>query len=381
MTSKQSNIPFSRKLAYSLVVTFLFLLLLEGVARVVEPLFFPWERSIPVPAPMAPGSEELRSKIEEIRRKAPPATVRHVPVPMQEDNQRGWSLKPNSSIEVGGIGIRINAEGMRGAELPPLESGALRLFSLGDSSIFGTSVREGEVFSSVAAGELSRAWNRQVVGIIGAVPGHDSSQSLKTLRMFGEKVKPAWVIIGNLWSDVYRGDGVHSVWDDVAYLPPVKQRLRGYALYRVLWQLLSPWLHTQQVRWIQSKDDLGTGEEGHEARVPLEDYIANLRAIVATSRKLGARVAFVVLPAPMDFDTVPPPVTIQAYRYAMRSLAEKEKAPLVDGPALFKKAGANLAYFVDNVHPSAEGHRLLGEELARVLLEVGPPPADRSQYE
>jgi len=333
-----------------------------------------------LPAPAAPGTRELRERLAEARRKAPPELARHVPIPLQEDPVRGWSLAPNTRFEMDGVSFRVNSEGLRGGEIPPLEPGEVRLFTLGDSSIYGSSVRESEVFSTVAAAILSRTWGRKVVGVIGAVPGHDSKQSLETLRLLGKKVQPTWVVVGNLWSDVYRKDGAHSILDDLAYLPPVKQRLRGYATYRIMWQLLSPWLNSQKVRWIQSRDDVGSLEDGPGTRVPIEEYVANLRAIVAESRGLGARVAFLVLPAPLDFDEVPPPPTVQAYRFAMRNLAKREGAPLVDGPALFKEAQVPLTYFLDNVHPSPEGHHLLGEALARALIEVGPPPPGSSRY-
>ena len=90
--------------------------------------------------------------------------------------------------------------------------------------------------------------------------------------------------------------------------------------------------------------------------------------------------AFLVLPAPIDLDSVPPPVTIQAYRYAMKRVAEANHAPLVDGSKLFKDMKVTITYFLDNVHPSPEGHRLLGQALAQALIEAGPPPQGRSHY-
>ncbi len=377
MTS--SKLPLWRKVLFSAMATVLVLLVIEGVCRLIEPRFFPYRRSVPIAAPAAPGADALREKLAAARDKAPEDLPRHMPIPLAENPETGWGLEPNSRFDLEGVSIRANSLGLRGDEIPPLERGEVRLFTLGDSSIYGDGVLE-EVFSSVAAALLGKAWGRKVVGLIGAVPGHDSGQSLKTLKRLGRKVDPTWVVIGNLWSDVYRADGAHPIADDLSYLPPVKQRLRGYATYRILWQLLSPWLATQQVRWIQSREDVGRLEGGVGTRVPLEEYIANLRAMVAEARALGARVAFLILPAPMDFDKVPPPITVQKYRYAMRSLAEKLGAPLVDGPAVFKAAHAPMTCFLDQVHPSAQGHQLLGKALAEALLKVGPPPPGQSHY-
>jgi lysophospholipase L1-like esterase len=111
--------------------------------------------------------------------------------------------------------------------------------------------------------------------------------------------------------------------------------------------------------------------------VPLSGYVANLRAIAALTREHGGRVAFLVLPAPMDFDRAPVPPTVSRFREAMKAVAREQGAALLDGPDLFLRSGADLGFFADNVHPTADGHRLLGVGLAQVLLEQGEPPPAR----
>ena len=84
----------------------------------------------------------------------------------------------------------------------------------------------------------------------------------------------------------------------------------------------------------------------------------------------GIQPVFLVLPAPMDFDTVPPPETVIAYRAAMATVAREAGAPLLDGPSLFKKEGS-MNDFIDQVHPSRSGHARLGHALADLL--AAPP--------
>ena len=81
-----------------------------------------------------------------------------------------------------------------------------------------------------------------------------------------------------------------------------------------------------------------------------------------------------MLPAPMDFNTGPPPETIQRYREVMRMVARSARAPLLDGPAYFRRQGANITHFKDQIHPNRKGHQLLGRGLAEIVGRMPPGP-------
>lgn len=369
-----------KALVYATLAASLVLALIEGLAALAEPHLFPYKRSLPIASPGAPGTEAFTEEAAQQRAHLDPSALPsagHTGIPLAADAQRGWSLPPNSEVQVSGVVIRGNSLGMRGSDLTPPVPGEVRLFTLGDSSIFGDGVDEVDVFSTVSAGMLARAWDRRVLGVIGAVPGHDSGQSLNTLKGLGERVRPTWVIVGNLWSDLYRREDPST--DPYVYLPPVKGILRKSALYRLMWRGMSPWLNATQVRWIEDQEDVGDVED-ETLRVPLRDYLRNLSEMAEVTRRLGARIAFLILPAPMDFDAVPVPDAVSQYRLGMKRVAAREGAPLLDGPALFKDRGGGPALFWDNVHPTAEGHFLLGTGLSELLEPFGPPPAGRSQY-
>jgi len=358
--------PRARRPLYALLVTVVMLGSLEIAARYAEEAWFPWHRSIPVPAPTHDPSGTFQAEAQQARQK-----IESGAIPLADDPERGWKLTPSMAMQSAGWSMRTNKDGMRGGELAPKPAGTTRLFSLGDSSIFGDGVDEDHVFTAVAAAELGRAIQAPVDSVIGAVPGHTSSQSLTTLRSFGARVTPDWVVIGNLWSDLYAGNFDVS---DHSYLPE-SETLRRSALYRLAWRALTPWLTARKVSFLASREDVGSLDgTGTPTRIPLPTYLANLRAMADEAKKLGARPAFVMLAAPMDLDVVPPPVTVSAFRDAMRTVAAENGAPLVDGPALFKSAGATVGYFDDQVHPNAYGHALLGHGLA-VALEAAPQVA------
>ena len=355
------------------LAVFLSLGALELVARILELAPVGWEpgagpQGVPPPSPLEPRVERaFGDRLLGIRQEAGHEIV------MVDDEERGWTLPRGvKSRPLLDGSIRSNSLGLRGPEVTPRAPGEQRLLTMGDSSIFGAAVPEKYVFSSVAARELERQWGSKVSAVIGAIPGYDSGQSLTTLKQLGLKVEPTWVVIGNLWSDLYHGD---------AEMARIKRRaiIRGplarFALYRQLRRFL-PGLRPVQVHWIFSDDDLGDPSEGRSTRVPLEQYTQNLEEMLLLSYKRGARVLFLILPAPMDFsDDVSDQPTVKKFRDAMRILAARHNALLVDGPAVFKKAGAGLAWFIDNVHPSAEGHELLGKAVADALVRVGKPAA------
>lgn len=348
-----------RRLLYSLVMLLVALGLVEAAARAVEPGLT--TRTLPLPFPMPDHDHEFEQRIETARRTAGDA------VPLVYDESSGWKLPPSRTERYGATVMRYNALGMRGPDWPPPAPGEVRLFTLGDSSIFGLGVMESQVFSSVAATELSTRWGRTVNGVIGGIPGFSTGQALGLQAHVEAAIGPSWVVIGALWSDVLSRDTA----------PTLSAPSRS-ATYRVATLLLSPWLTTQRVRFLNTRADVS--KPGDPARTGIDAYVANLRALAARATADGARPAFLILPAPMDLDSAAPPENVSSYRAAMRAVAAELNAPLVDGVALAKARGATLAWWSDQVHPSSLGHRELGMALADVLAPFGPPQVGESGY-
>ena len=330
---------------------------LEGLAQVLEPGTM--ERSIPTPAP---ATDENRSLISDFyQRQAAQRMAAGEATPLVEDESRGWALPPSKTLIQGDITCRINSLGMRGPEPAAKGEQEIRLLALGDSSVFGFGVMEKDVFVVQAASSLADTLGTPVSWANGAVPGHDSGQSLGTLKLHGAQLAPDWVLIGSLWSDVYANFG-----SGPAESPALRGPLRHLATYRAARRLLAPWLRTRKVRWIDSAEDIGTtGAIG--SRVALPQYLQNLKSMAVEAQAQGAQVLFVVLPAPMDFDRVPVPEAVLEYRAAMRWVADQTDSPFVDGPALFRSEGADFRWFLDQVHPSPAGHALLAQAIATTL--------------
>ena len=335
---------------------------IETLAWVVEH-FLPSQ--VPSSLAPAPGYDDALA-----RRLSDQAQQQGLAIPLVPDDYLGWKLPPSRTEKQGNITVRYNSDGLRGPEISPPTPDTTRIFTLGDSSVFGYGVGEQQIFSDVAARLLSETWGTPVDAVTGAIPGHDSAQSLQVLQRYGARVKPDWVVVGNLWSDLYNHDGKLRATE--TRVDWARGPLHHLATYRVLVRLLTPWLRTRYVRWMTEASDIGDPTAGRTSRVSLASYAHNLDQIAQVARSLGACTAFVVLPAPLDFDTGAPAETILMYREAMRQVAARWGAPLLDGPAAFHENNASMAYFYDQVHPNTLGHALLGELLSQKLAAHGP---------
>ena len=341
-----------RRIGFATVVVACVAVFVEGAARWVEPGLS--TRTLPLPLPTRERDPAFEAALSEARRASGGA------VPLVHDESAGWTLPPNRTERYGETVMRFNALGMRGPDWGPAPAGTVRIFTLGDSSIMGLGVMEEQVFSSVAATALQEAWGVPVEAVIGGIPGYTSAQALELQAKVQARLAPQWVVLGCLWSDLVRQGLAPRV------TPPSR-----WATYRVGVLLLSPWLTARKVKFLDQEGDVGDLGDA-SSRVGLRQYRHNLELLAERATAAGARPAFVLLPAPMDLDAAVPPETVVAYRATMRSVAAELGAPLVDGEALVHRRGATLAWWDDQVHPSALGHRELGTALAEALAPHRP---------
>lgn len=285
-----------------------------------------------------------------------------------------WELVPGSTQHDQGATAEINALGLRGPEPEiPKPPGVRRLLVTGDSSVYGYGVEDGEPFIDVAAQHLRRSSGAAIEGWNAAVPGYSSYQSLNLLQMRALALEPDVLVIANLWSDNNFDDFVDkellSEWGAWRERPAtrVHERLRASALYRLLHHQLrvenSPQGRARQVGWTVG----GEGQIG-KRRVALEDYQDNLERMAELAQGEGAELAFVILANREDLAGRQHSPAWDPYREVMRSAAERHGAPILDVPALFADTGLSAdALFLDEMHPTALGHALIGEALATQL--------------
>ena len=123
--------------------------------------------------------------------------------------------------------------------------------------------------------------------------------------------------------------------------------------------MLSDRRNATEVKWTISP---GQGRY----RVMPAEYRANLHALAELARADGAEPVFLQLPSDRDLRELPLEVPRPTYRQIMAEVAQAEGAVFIDGAAPFRGQPANM--LLDDVHPSAEGHSLLGRTVAQALV-------------
>ena len=129
----------------------------------------------------------------------------------------------------------------------------------------------------------------------------------------------------------------------------------------------------REVGWLQSGNPgvLDSGAHIGLRRVEINDYAANLETLIGMAQESGAEVAFMMLANNEDLEGgASPGKAWDPYRQGMKDTAARHGAPLIDVPALFIDSGLSRdALFLDEMHPTPAGHRIMGEALAALLVE------------
>lgn len=291
-----------------------------------------------------------------------------------------WQLRPGDREEHGKQ-VHVNPLGFRDRDRGP--KAGPRILTLGDSSVYGFGVADPEVFSSLLERDIAAAVPGVEV-IDGATPGWSTFQTLNMLDMRGWAFEPNLLIIGNLWSDNNFDDFVDRelLASYAGFDQTIGYRTRGVlshsALFRWLdWQLrVAPRQEqTRKVGWTMG----GEGPKSGKRRVSINDYADNLDTLCARARERDAGVLFLTLanredvPSPSRGGLAPDPAWAP-YREVMRDAAARHGVPVVDLPAAVAASGRGVdALFLDQMHPTAEGHVLIAGAVKAALDAAGWP--------
>lgn len=343
MSVRRPPLSTRARVGYALLSLLLALVVLEGAARVGGSRWLPRHRSLDA-LPGQPLDGEPN---------------------MVGDAATGWRARvgPQQSFGIPG-GTTVNSRGLRGPEIP-LEkpAGTRRVLLLGDSTVFGVLVRDEETFARVAETRL-REVDPHIEVLNGGTPGYSSLQARRALEARLAAYAPDVLVVATLWSDAQGAEKT----DAVRFGRPTVRALEASFAYLILRE----WV--REIRWGSAPEevrvDLSQPPRGRPGpateRVPLPEYRENLAALAGRAEALGADVAWLVLPSVRDPSGGRVGDFRDGYRDAMREAARQHGGTLVDTPARF--AGGNpQALFHDDVHPTAQGHTIVGEALAAAL--------------
>lgn len=320
----------ARRVGFGLVASILALAAAEGVARLVAPT---------LPGPMEQPREDA----------------------MHSSELLGWAPNPGESRAFGvPAPTWINSMGIRGPEPEPRADGDLHLLTLGDSTVYGVLVGDDAVFSAVAAAHLTERLQRPVRAYNGGVPGYSSEQAWRLMHYELAELELDFVVIATLWSDCQPAPE-----PDTATIPlhfaGLRRAVFGSGLFRLIDSVVHGAPDPEQIAWELQ-------EEPGDRRVPIDRYRSNLTRLAEMARDRGAQPIYLLLPSDRDLRREPLEPPRPEYREVMRAVASEQDALLVDGYTPF--VGRDPTLLLDDVHPSAAGHRLLGETLSEAMLPL-----------
>jgi lysophospholipase L1-like esterase len=337
-----------KRLGFSLVVLVAVLGAAEGAARVWGPGLMPADRQL-----VAAHGE---------------------PVPgqgnMVGDNLTGWRPIQGTQRAFGvPIPTHINGDGLRTPASTTREkpAGTRRLLTLGDSSVYGVMLRDTDTIAAQLEKQL-RLVDPEIEVLNGGCPGYSSWQAAQALEFRFAQYSPDLVVVATLWSDTQGADEP----DSTRYggrSAPLAHKSAGFVwlretLRRRKWGTSGPLAGEgppEEVGWGLKSMPLAAAN-----RVPLGEYQDNLRRIAKLASDIGSQVAFLILPCIRDLEEAGVGDFRDAYREAMREVAAELDAILIDTPAAFVGQRSRIV-FLDEVHPTAVGNRIIAKEAATAL--------------
>jgi lysophospholipase L1-like esterase len=256
---------------------------------------------------------------------------------MQRSPVLSVEFRPNCSGLLSETRFATNSLGMRGPE--PRDDGSLPILALGDSCTWGWRVGQEEPYPAVLQQLLdARPTGPRHQLMNAGVPGYTSYQGLRYLEGKGLALGPTIAIIGFGFNDATAaGDVERQIDFERRWMRFIE--LDDYLL-----------LHSRLYRWVRYRT-AGANREAREERVPLPKHVANVRSMVDLATAHRVRVVL------LNFWLPSHPLW---YR-AVHRVARERAVPIVDydGPRL------------DVVHPTAEGDRLLAEQIYAAMERAG----------
>jgi lysophospholipase L1-like esterase len=295
----------------------------------------------------------------------------------------GYTLmKPGSHYEFQSIPVDVNSHGLRSPETsyekPPA---TFRILNLGDSIVMGWGVREEDTYGRQLESVLneSKGGDLRIEVINAGVPGWNLENALAYLQSEGLRYQPDLILLGlTLANDIKGGSALLA--DNQQ---PIIKWLRSNTYF---WPFF-----TVQMRWMEARAggreridviDPPTEPDKYFPTDPNAEQWSEFWDLVSAINRLAQEqdIPVVLIIFPLEFQ-----VTDESYSTLPQELltgrATEAGIPVVDPLPAFRQACLvsprgrceleDRYLFADVwMHPSAEGHRLIAEELEGFLTRM-----------
>jgi HEAT repeat protein len=245
-----------------------------------------------------------------------------------------------------------NSDGVRDREHRiEKPGGRYRVVCLGDSTTLGWDIRPEEAYPQVLQDQLS-ALGQDVEVFNVALGGWTAHQELIAYRSIARKYRPDQVVIAICLNDI--PEMQNNLVRPPALLAGLHQR--SALVRRVV---------RAREREIRQIEDVFTRRDSREVRSGFEKLFAEVKTLRDEVRADGSRLAVLVFPARLQVEASAPAATAQK---TIVDFCAAERIPCLDLRPAFVQAGRRA--FIDEVHFSPFGARIVAEELLRSdLLE------------
>jgi lysophospholipase L1-like esterase len=278
-----------------------------------------------------------------------------------------WRLRPH--VVVDGAPL-TNALGLRGPEVPPRTPDEFRILSLGESTTFGRRLAWEDTYSGLLQAGTRRVDGREVRVVNAGIPGYTIFQGATYLEHRGLALGPDLVLVYFGYNDFLPVTPAHDPELTRATDAERFARMRS-PLGRLRFALAA---HSNLFRLVSARRRSGTRAvtpDWSSPRVPEADRLASLRGLHRLCERAGIRLVLVV----------PWYRSFEEHTLLLRRFAAANDVWLADLPELLRAPPRpRESYFVDTVHPNADGHRLIADALQASLqrmwgrrAELAPP--------
>ncbi len=252
----------------------------------------------------------------------------------------------------------------------------VRVFVVGDSSTFGLGVADDQTFSAVLERSLAEMTGRPITVLNSGCPGHTSYQGMILLQRHGIPLGSdivVWAYNNDSCLDTMAEEDRVSQNRAVVSLQKVLYRLDTYLLFRRVVVDLAYGMRTEEFAARYPQDP-----SQWVRRIPFDDYRDYLDEFVAVTDEADARMVFVRMPLnrpaceqnPIYYTSFD-----DEYRDYLSAWCLQSQQVCVDFEHPWDHPYVPGKYLPGHLfHPSATGHREIGQTLASVIVNRGLLP-------
>ena len=314
----------------------------------------------------------------------------------------GYALRPN--YENNKTGIFLNPLGFRDDEIKKKKKDNIRILLLGDSCAFGwhrnSYTDQNKLFARQLEKHLGNKINKEIDVINAGVPGYSSYEVLLSFREYRPKLKPDYIIIYAGFNDIGIGiskglEGNQNIMRTEFDNSTVITKRLGLA------EKLNEYLTFKSVAYSKLRNLLtgfGKGQMGNKkyqdnSKITLhnelifKNYYGNIKTLIYEAKQTNTQVFLISLATIVDGKLSDEETerrkryfsTYDDYKFYYQ-LTEKLNEVLnrihdEDNIPLFKLDQKLLGLdktklFVDHIHFSNDGHRIVGEFLSSKLEPI-----------